>query len=226
MVPKRLGEGTRRCAMEGPDVAIDKVLADVAVDDFASALTFYERLLGRPADAAPMEGLAEWHLAEGGGDPSERRCGPCGIVHHDPRGEQPRRGARRAGGEGNTRRTDPRDAGVREGRHGNRPRRQPDHLRGRPHRQELKAHRIAASGSPGANDAQSEPSRAWETAYSLNWVERGILGSSPGKFHRSPIWGLHRSSRCCCIECNRSPQERGERSTRDAPPTDRTPNQR
>jgi predicted enzyme related to lactoylglutathione lyase len=48
-------------------MAIDKVLADVAVDDFASALTFYERLLGRPADAAPMDGLAEWHLAEGGG---------------------------------------------------------------------------------------------------------------------------------------------------------------
>jgi predicted enzyme related to lactoylglutathione lyase len=48
-------------------MAIDKVLANVAVDDFPSALTWYERLLGRPADAAPMEGLAEWHLAEGGG---------------------------------------------------------------------------------------------------------------------------------------------------------------
>ena len=48
-------------------MAIDKVLADVAVDDFASALTWYERLLGRPADAEPMDGLAEWHLAEGGG---------------------------------------------------------------------------------------------------------------------------------------------------------------
>ena len=46
---------------------IDRVLADVAVDDFASALTWYERLLGRRADAEPMEGLAEWHLAEGGG---------------------------------------------------------------------------------------------------------------------------------------------------------------
>jgi hypothetical protein len=48
-------------------MAIDNVLADVAVDDFASALTWYERLLGRPADAAPMAGLAEWYLAEGGG---------------------------------------------------------------------------------------------------------------------------------------------------------------
>jgi predicted enzyme related to lactoylglutathione lyase len=48
-------------------MAIDKVLADVAVDDFASALTWYERPLGRRADAAPMDGLAEGHLAEGGG---------------------------------------------------------------------------------------------------------------------------------------------------------------
>ena len=48
-------------------MAIDKVLADVAVVDFASAVTWYERLLGSPADAAPMEGLAERHLAEGGG---------------------------------------------------------------------------------------------------------------------------------------------------------------
>ena len=70
-------------------MAIDKVLADVAVDDFASALTWYERLLGRPADAAPMDGLAEWHLAEDGGDPSKRLFGPCGIVQRDPRGEQP-----------------------------------------------------------------------------------------------------------------------------------------
>ena len=48
-------------------MAIDKVLADVAVDDFASALNWYERLLGRRVDAEPMEGLAEWRLAEGGG---------------------------------------------------------------------------------------------------------------------------------------------------------------
>lgn len=62
-----LASGKTNREVEGLDVAIDKVLADVAVDDFASALTWYERLLGRPADAAPMEGLAEWHLAEGGG---------------------------------------------------------------------------------------------------------------------------------------------------------------
>jgi glyoxylase I family protein len=64
-------------------MAIDKVLADVAVDDFASALTFYERLLGRPADAAPMEGLAEWHLAEGGGiqvSDDEDRAGSSSVT--------------------------------------------------------------------------------------------------------------------------------------------------
>jgi catechol 2,3-dioxygenase-like lactoylglutathione lyase family enzyme len=68
---------------KGPDLAIDKVLADVAVDDFTSALTWYERLLGRPADAAPMEGLAEWHLAEGGGiqvSDDEDRAGSSNVT--------------------------------------------------------------------------------------------------------------------------------------------------
>ncbi len=49
------------------DVAIDRVLAGIAVNDFASAVTWYERLLGWRADAAPMEGLAEWHFSEYGG---------------------------------------------------------------------------------------------------------------------------------------------------------------
>jgi glyoxylase I family protein len=51
----------------GSKVAIDSVLAGITVNDFVSALTWYERLLGRPADAAPMEGLAEWHFSEYGG---------------------------------------------------------------------------------------------------------------------------------------------------------------
>jgi hypothetical protein len=67
MLPKRLRKETRRCAMEGLDVAINRVLAGITVDGFASALTWYERLLGRPADAAPMVGLAEWHFSEYGG---------------------------------------------------------------------------------------------------------------------------------------------------------------
>jgi predicted enzyme related to lactoylglutathione lyase len=64
-------------------MAIDKVLANVAVDDFASALTWYERLLGHPADVAPMEGLAEWHLAEGGGiqvSDDEDRAGSSSVT--------------------------------------------------------------------------------------------------------------------------------------------------
>jgi predicted enzyme related to lactoylglutathione lyase len=64
---ERLGKETRQCSTEGLDMAIDRVLAGIAVDAFASALTWYERLLGRPADAAPMEGLAEWHFSEYGG---------------------------------------------------------------------------------------------------------------------------------------------------------------
>ena len=49
------------------NMALDKVLAGITVGDFASAHTWYEQLLGRPADAVPMEGLAEWHLSEYGG---------------------------------------------------------------------------------------------------------------------------------------------------------------
>jgi predicted enzyme related to lactoylglutathione lyase len=47
-------------------MSIDAVLAGIAVADFEAALTWYERLLGRPADELPMEGLAEWHFAETG----------------------------------------------------------------------------------------------------------------------------------------------------------------
>ncbi|MBA3300320.1 MAG: VOC family protein [Thermoleophilaceae bacterium] len=44
---------------------IVKVLAELAVADLEKALGWYERLFGRPADALPMEGLAEWHSPEG-----------------------------------------------------------------------------------------------------------------------------------------------------------------
>jgi 4-hydroxyphenylpyruvate dioxygenase-like putative hemolysin len=46
-------------------VAIDRVLAGIAVDGFASALTWYEQLFDRSADAAPMEGLAEFQGTPG-----------------------------------------------------------------------------------------------------------------------------------------------------------------
>ncbi|MFI9062265.1 VOC family protein [Streptomyces sp. NPDC053429] len=39
------------------------VLAVAPVSDFESAVLWYERLLGRPADARPMAGLADWHVS-------------------------------------------------------------------------------------------------------------------------------------------------------------------
>jgi catechol 2,3-dioxygenase-like lactoylglutathione lyase family enzyme len=42
---------------------INKVLAGIAVTDHDRARDWYERLLGRPPDARPMDGLAEWHYA-------------------------------------------------------------------------------------------------------------------------------------------------------------------
>jgi predicted enzyme related to lactoylglutathione lyase len=47
-------------------MTVHRVLAGVAVADVDAALPWYERLLGRPADALPMEGLAEWHVPSGG----------------------------------------------------------------------------------------------------------------------------------------------------------------
>jgi predicted enzyme related to lactoylglutathione lyase len=45
---------------------IDTVLAGIAVADFGSAVEWYERFFGRPADELPMGGLAEWHFDETG----------------------------------------------------------------------------------------------------------------------------------------------------------------
>jgi hypothetical protein len=45
---------------------VNRVLAGVAVADVDAALPWHERLFGRPADALPMEGLAEWHFPTGG----------------------------------------------------------------------------------------------------------------------------------------------------------------
>jgi hypothetical protein len=47
-------------------MAVNRVLAGVAVADVDAALPWYERLFGRPADALPMAGLAEWHVPAGG----------------------------------------------------------------------------------------------------------------------------------------------------------------
>ena len=45
---------------------VNRVLAGIAVADVDAALPWYERLFGRPADALPMAGLAEWHVPSGG----------------------------------------------------------------------------------------------------------------------------------------------------------------
>lgn len=47
-------------------MSVDRVLAGVAVADVDAAVPWYERLFGRPPDALPMEGLAEWHIPAGG----------------------------------------------------------------------------------------------------------------------------------------------------------------
>jgi predicted enzyme related to lactoylglutathione lyase len=47
-------------------MSVNRVLAGVAVSDVETAVPWYERLFGRPADARPMDGLAEWHVPSGG----------------------------------------------------------------------------------------------------------------------------------------------------------------
>ena len=45
---------------------IRNALASLAVTDLDSALPWYERLLGRPADSRPMAEVAEWKFDGGG----------------------------------------------------------------------------------------------------------------------------------------------------------------
>ncbi|MCS0636248.1 VOC family protein [Streptomyces sp. LP05-1] len=47
-------------------MSVTHVLAVAPVREIEAAVAFYERLLGRPADARPMAGLADWHLTPGG----------------------------------------------------------------------------------------------------------------------------------------------------------------
>ncbi|MBQ0927364.1 VOC family protein [Saccharopolyspora endophytica] len=42
------------------------VLAVAPVSDIDVSAAWYERLLGRPADARPMDGLADWHVTSSG----------------------------------------------------------------------------------------------------------------------------------------------------------------
>ena len=44
------------------DLEVSTVLAGLAVRDVGAASEWMARLFGRPADARPMDGLADWHL--------------------------------------------------------------------------------------------------------------------------------------------------------------------
>lgn len=52
--------------MRGNGMSIDNALASIAVKDLKVAVTWYEQLLGRPADTRPMPNLAEWKFERGG----------------------------------------------------------------------------------------------------------------------------------------------------------------
>ncbi|HET9143236.1 VOC family protein [Actinophytocola sp.] len=45
-------------------MSVTKILAVVPVADLDASVAWYERLLGRAADARPMPGLADWHLTD------------------------------------------------------------------------------------------------------------------------------------------------------------------
>ena len=47
-------------------MSIDNAIASLAVKNLASALTWYEALLGRNADSTPMPEVAEWKFPRGG----------------------------------------------------------------------------------------------------------------------------------------------------------------
>ena len=58
----------------------ENVLAHLDVNDFEGALSWYEKLFGRPADGQPMEGTAEWQLSAGGGIQIYRNAGSAATV--------------------------------------------------------------------------------------------------------------------------------------------------
>lgn len=47
-------------------MTITDVLAVLPSANFKAAAAWYERLVGRPADRRPMDGLVEWQLCPGG----------------------------------------------------------------------------------------------------------------------------------------------------------------
>jgi predicted enzyme related to lactoylglutathione lyase len=59
-------EGARGASTdtEGDPMRVTSVMAVVTVADFDAGLAWYGRFFGRDADRRPMDGLAEWLLAE------------------------------------------------------------------------------------------------------------------------------------------------------------------
>jgi hypothetical protein len=49
---------------DGGDVKLDSVVAVLPVSDFGAAQKWYRQLFDRPADVEPMDGTAEWQIAE------------------------------------------------------------------------------------------------------------------------------------------------------------------
>ena len=47
-------------------MTITNALASVAVKDIKTAVQWYEKIIGRPADSRPMPDLAEWKFSSGG----------------------------------------------------------------------------------------------------------------------------------------------------------------
>ena len=47
-------------------MSIDNAIASLAVKELKSAVKWYQQLLGRPPDSAPMPTVAEWKFSRGG----------------------------------------------------------------------------------------------------------------------------------------------------------------
>jgi hypothetical protein len=61
----------------------NNAIASVAVRNLKSALVWYERLLGKPADSRPIDEVAEWRFERGGRlqfDQPPERAGNCSTT--------------------------------------------------------------------------------------------------------------------------------------------------
>jgi hypothetical protein len=64
-------------------MSVINVLAAIPVRNFTGSVMWYERLLDRPPDSRPMDGLAEWSFDRGGWMQiyaDESRAGFCSVT--------------------------------------------------------------------------------------------------------------------------------------------------